>query len=132
MTDVGGIGAEQLRSYIERIERLEDEKAALTADIREVYAEAKGKGGELVAGHVDAEPVAQGLRIADGELVVADLLRQLEYGGRAQSSVEVLCSVPNSASIAATCTTASMPPKRSTARSIKLSQAASSPMSVAR
>ncbi len=44
MTDVGGIGAEQLRSLIERIERLEEEKAALTADIREVYAEAKGNG----------------------------------------------------------------------------------------
>ena len=44
MTDVGGIGAEQLRSYIERIERLEEEKTALTADIREVYAEAKGNG----------------------------------------------------------------------------------------
>ena len=44
MTDVGGIGADQLRSYIERIERLEDEKAALAADIREVYAEAKGNG----------------------------------------------------------------------------------------
>ena len=44
MTDVGGIGAEQLRSYIERIERLEEEKAALAADIREVYAEARGNG----------------------------------------------------------------------------------------
>ena len=44
MTDVGGIGAEQLRSFVERIERLEDEKAALAADIREVYAEAKGNG----------------------------------------------------------------------------------------
>ncbi|RMD61494.1 MAG: DUF2312 domain-containing protein [Alphaproteobacteria bacterium] len=44
MTDVGGIGAERLRSYIERIERLEEEKAALSADIREVYAEAKGNG----------------------------------------------------------------------------------------
>ena len=44
MTDVGGIGAEQLRSFIERIERLEEEKAALAADIREVYAEAKGNG----------------------------------------------------------------------------------------
>lgn len=44
MTDVGGIGAERLRSFIERIERLEEEKAALTADIREVYAEAKGEG----------------------------------------------------------------------------------------
>ena len=33
-----------LRSFIERVERLEEEKAALTADIREVYAEAKGEG----------------------------------------------------------------------------------------
>ncbi len=47
MTDVGGIGAEQLRSYIERIERLEEEKTALTADIREVYAEAKGTGFDI-------------------------------------------------------------------------------------
>jgi uncharacterized protein (UPF0335 family) len=44
MADVGGIGAERLKSFIERIERLEEEKAALAADIREVYAEAKGTG----------------------------------------------------------------------------------------
>ena len=44
MTDVGGIAAEQLRSFIERIERLEEEKAALAADIKEVFAEAKGNG----------------------------------------------------------------------------------------
>lgn len=44
MSDQGGIGADRLRSFIERIERLEEEKAALTADIREVYAEAKGEG----------------------------------------------------------------------------------------
>ena len=31
MNDVGGIGAERLRSFVERIERLEEEKAALTA-----------------------------------------------------------------------------------------------------
>lgn len=35
---------EQLRSYIERIERLEEERSALSEDIREVYAEAKGEG----------------------------------------------------------------------------------------
>ncbi|MEQ9143450.1 MAG: DUF2312 domain-containing protein [Parvibaculaceae bacterium] len=34
----------QLRSFVERIERLEEEKAALAADIKEVYAEAKGNG----------------------------------------------------------------------------------------
>jgi uncharacterized protein (UPF0335 family) len=35
---------DQLKSVVERIERLEEEKAALAADIREVYAEAKGNG----------------------------------------------------------------------------------------
>ena len=44
MADVGGIAAERLRSFIERIERLEEEKAALSADVREVFAEAKGNG----------------------------------------------------------------------------------------
>ena len=40
----GGVSADQLRSFIERIERLEEEKAALAGDIREVYAEAKSSG----------------------------------------------------------------------------------------
>ncbi len=44
MPDVGGIGAARLKSFVERIEHLEEEKAALAADIREVYAEAKGNG----------------------------------------------------------------------------------------
>ncbi len=44
MTDGGGIPAPRLRSFIERIERLDEEKAALAADVREVYAEAKGDG----------------------------------------------------------------------------------------
>jgi uncharacterized protein (UPF0335 family) len=35
---------DQLKSIIERVERLEEEKAALAADIREVYSEAKGNG----------------------------------------------------------------------------------------
>ena len=35
---------DQLRSLIERVERLEEERAALTADIREVYSEANGFG----------------------------------------------------------------------------------------
>ena len=44
MPDVGGIAGERLKSLIERIERLEEEKQALAADIKEVYAEAKGSG----------------------------------------------------------------------------------------
>lgn len=39
-----GFAKDHLKSLIERVERLEEEKAALTADIREVYAEAKGQG----------------------------------------------------------------------------------------
>ena len=42
----GGAGAEQLTQFIERIERLEEEKRALMADIRDVYSEAKGTGFE--------------------------------------------------------------------------------------
>jgi uncharacterized protein (UPF0335 family) len=44
MAEVGGIAADRLRSFLERVERLEDEKAALSADIREIYAEAKAVG----------------------------------------------------------------------------------------
>jgi uncharacterized protein (UPF0335 family) len=44
MPDVGGIAGDRLKSFVERIERLEDEKKALANDIKEVYAEAKGTG----------------------------------------------------------------------------------------
>jgi uncharacterized protein (UPF0335 family) len=40
----GGIAAEKLKSFVERIERLDAEKAELASDIREIYAEAKGTG----------------------------------------------------------------------------------------
>jgi len=44
MPDVGGIAGERLKSFIERIERLEEEKRALAEDIKEVFGEAKGSG----------------------------------------------------------------------------------------
>ena len=47
MTEVGGVAADRLRSFIERIERLEEEKAALAADIKEIYSEAKGTGFDI-------------------------------------------------------------------------------------
>lgn len=40
----GGIEATKLKSYIERIEKLEEEKAGFASDIRDVYAEAKSNG----------------------------------------------------------------------------------------
>jgi uncharacterized protein (UPF0335 family) len=44
MADVGGIAGDRLKSFVERIERLEEERKALSNDIKEVYAEAKGTG----------------------------------------------------------------------------------------
>lgn len=46
MTDVGGIASERLKSFIERIERLEEEKTAIQGDIKSVYDEAKSTGFE--------------------------------------------------------------------------------------
>jgi uncharacterized protein (UPF0335 family) len=43
-TNVGGIAAERLKSFIERLERLNEEKEALAADAKEVMSEAKGSG----------------------------------------------------------------------------------------
>lgn len=43
----GEVAAERLKSFVERIERLEEEKAALAADIKEVYSEAKGVGFDV-------------------------------------------------------------------------------------
>ncbi len=47
MVEVGGIARERLKSFVERIENLEEEKSALTADIREIYFEAKGIGLDI-------------------------------------------------------------------------------------
>jgi len=47
MADRGGVAGERLKSFIERIERLEEEKRALSADIKEVYSEAKGAGFDI-------------------------------------------------------------------------------------
>jgi len=47
MPDVGGVAGDRLRSFIERIERLEEERLALGEDIKEVYSEAKSAGFDL-------------------------------------------------------------------------------------
>ena len=44
MAEAVGIARDQLKSIVERIERLEEEKAALASDIKDVYAEAKANG----------------------------------------------------------------------------------------
>ena len=47
MSNIGGVSSAQLKSFIERIERLEEEKAAVSEHIRDVFAEAKGNGFDV-------------------------------------------------------------------------------------
>jgi uncharacterized protein (UPF0335 family) len=46
-TETGGIAADRLRSLVERIERLEEERKALANDIKDIYAEAKSAGFDV-------------------------------------------------------------------------------------
>ncbi len=45
--DTAGVAGKRLLSFFERIERLEEEKAAIAEDIKEVLAEAKSAGFEV-------------------------------------------------------------------------------------
>ena len=46
-SDVGGVAADRLRSIIERVERLEEERKALGSDIKDIYSEAKSAGFDV-------------------------------------------------------------------------------------
>lgn len=45
--DVGGVSGQRLKAYLDRIERMEEEKSALAEDIKEIFAEAKGTGFDV-------------------------------------------------------------------------------------
>ena len=46
-TEVGGIAADRLRSIVERIERLEEERRGLADNIKDIFAEAKSAGFDV-------------------------------------------------------------------------------------
>jgi uncharacterized protein (UPF0335 family) len=46
-TKAGPISADRLKSFVERIEKLDEEKAAIASDIRDVFSEAKGVGYDV-------------------------------------------------------------------------------------
>ncbi len=54
--DTSSVAADELKQFIERLERLEEEKAGVAGDIKEVFAELKGRG-------FDAKAIRQILRI---------------------------------------------------------------------
>ncbi len=59
--ETGGIAADRLRSLVDRIERLEEERKALGSDIKDIYAEAKSAG-------FDVKVLRQLIRIRKQEL----------------------------------------------------------------
>lgn len=49
ITSADGVAADELKAFIERLERLEEEKAGIMGDIKEVFAELKGRGFDAKA-----------------------------------------------------------------------------------
>lgn len=45
--DTGGVSGQRLKAYLDRIERLEEEKAGLGEDIKDIFAEAKATGFDV-------------------------------------------------------------------------------------
>jgi len=45
--DVGGVAGKRLKAFLDRVERLEEEKKGLADDIKDIYAEAKGVGFDV-------------------------------------------------------------------------------------
>jgi len=85
-----GFAKEDLRSFIERIERLEEEKKAVSDDISEVYREAKGRGFDTKIMRI----VVQLRKLDPGDLRERDALLEvyrtaLDMGGVVSPEIEV-------------------------------------------
>ena len=74
--ETGGVAADELRQFVERVERLEEEKRDVAEQIKEVFAEAKGRGYDT---KVMRKVVALRRRTADDiaeEEAILDLYRE--------------------------------------------------------
>jgi uncharacterized protein (UPF0335 family) len=69
--DQSGVSGERLKSFIQRIEKLEQDKAGLMEDIRDIYAEAKGTGFDvkIMRKIVSLRKMEQQKRIEEEELL---------------------------------------------------------------
>ena len=79
--NVGGIAADRLRSLVERVERLEEERKGLGSDIKDVYAEAKSAGFDVkVLRRLVAERKQDPAALDEFETLLATYRRALEFG----------------------------------------------------
>lgn len=87
MSELGGNSREQLKSIIERVERLEEEKKAAQDGISDVYAEAKGNGFDVKALRAivkrrkqDAEKLKEHEEIVESYMHALGMLADLPLG----------------------------------------------------
>lgn len=87
-----GVDASQLRSFIERVEKLEEEKRAIADDIKDVYAEAKGVGFDakqirkiVAMRRIDADKRAEEQAILDLYMSALGMLADTPLG---QAAIE--------------------------------------------
>ncbi|WP_417451653.1 DUF2312 domain-containing protein [Kordiimonas sp.] len=87
----GGVAGEQLRSFIERIERLEEEKKGIAEDIKEVYAGAKAVGFDtkIMRKVIAVRKMDQAER-QEQESLLDVYLHAIEGGERIRPTEEVL------------------------------------------
>ncbi len=86
MSDAHGVARDQLRSFIERIERLEEEKKTIADDIKDVYGEAKGMGFDgkilkkvIAIRKMDREERAEQEAILDTYLAALGMIEQPDF-----------------------------------------------------
>ena len=121
--EVGGIAADRLRSLVERIERLEEEKKALSSDIRDIFAEAKSAGFDvkimravikLRKMNADELAAIPGIGPERAGALVRELAEQSDYLDELLAAVKLLHGSAASAEERPTvCFTGKMPEKRS-------------------
>jgi len=91
MVQAGGIVGDQLRSVIERIERLEEEKKGIAEDIKEVYAGAKATGFDVkVLRKVIAIRKMDQADRQEQEALLDVYLHAIEGGERPEPALEVV------------------------------------------
>lgn len=83
MTDFGGVSGAHLKQLIDKIERLEEEKAGLAGDIRDVYGEAKNHGFDVkIIRKILSMRKMDGEELAEQEELIALYMNALNMTGK--------------------------------------------------
>ena len=98
MSGFGGVSGLQLRQIIEKIERLEEDKAAISSDIKEVYAEAKSHGFDtkVIRKMISIRKMDQDERAEQEELITV-YFQAIEIASRSSREVREVDDVSDAA-----------------------------------